>query len=396
MGDQASPGDAAAAARAVESGGAAYARADFTLAIGHYRTAVALFEKCGGLDLAQALCRLSSCYSTHARDSTAALACADRSFSVASALNQQDPLVTSLTVSCETVRGEAFSVLGRTTESTAAFKTALTLAECIGDPVRIAQLLIDIASNSAITGDVESGLLYLQRAESLTPPANYKLRTNLMLARGSLFRGSDRLPAAIECYRSALNAGAHVYGRCSRESASTLISIACAHNMLGRTAEAASFTESAAVILQSLGATASGDFSTVLMLRGAGAIARGEHVPALVHLNLALDLQRQLFPPSHPSIAITLRNISAVQGFLGRDEEATRTRSAALAINRRYQVACAGPGCERKLREDGAPLDVCVRCRCTFYCGKACQTADWKAGHRAECKALIAAAAAAE
>ena len=62
---------------------------------------------------------------------------------------------------------------------------------------------------------------------------------------------------------------------------------------------------------------------------------------------------------------------------------------------RRSQSACAGPGCVRRMREDGAPLDVCVNCRRTFYRGKACQTADWKAGHRKECKALVAESAAA-
>ena len=49
------------------------------------------------------------------------------------------------------------------------------------------------------------------------------------------------------------------------------------------------------------------------------------------------------------------------------------------------------------MRDDGAPLDVCIKCRRTFYCGKACQTADWKAGgHKAECKALAAGATPAE
>ena len=63
---------------------------------------------------------------------------------------------------------------------------------------------------------------------------------------------------------------------------------------------------------------------------------------------------------------------------------------------RRSQIHCAGPGCERQLREDSAPLDVCVKCWRTFYCGKACQTTGWKreGGHKAECKALIAEAAA--
>ena len=67
-----------------------------------------------------------------------------------------------------------------------------------------------------------------------------------------------------------------------------------------------------------------------------------------------------------------------------------------LLVMRRSQIDCAGPGCSRKLREDGpAPLDVCVKCRRTFYCGKVCQTADWKrkGGHKAECKEFIAAAA---
>ena len=47
------------------------------------------------------------------------------------------------------------------------------------------------------------------------------------------------------------------------------------------------------------------------------------------------------------------------------------------------------------MRAGGAPLDVCVKCRRTFYCCKACQTADLKRGggggvYRAECNALIA------
>ena len=70
----------------------------------------------------------------------------------------------------------------------------------------------------------------------------------------------------------------------------------------------------------------------------------------------------------------------------------------AISISRRRsQIHCAGPDCERRLRLDGAPLDQCAGCLRTFYCGKACQTADWKreGGHKAECKALIAEAAAA-
>ena len=92
-----------------------------------------------------------------------------------------------------------------------------------------------------------------------------------------------------------------------------------------------------------------------------------------------------------------LTKIAEVNRRLGRGSAADAAVSEHTALSRRSQIACAGPGCRRKLREDGAPLDVCVKCRRTLYCGKDCQTADWKreGGYKAECKALIAAAAAA-
>ena len=77
---------------------------------------------------------------------------------------------------------------------------------------------------------------------------------------------------------------------------------------------------------------------------------------------------------------------------IGRLEEAESARAVVMQVARRLQTHCSGPNCHRMLRPEGAPLDVCVKCRCTLFCGKACQTADWLAegGHRAECKALIA------
>ena len=74
------------------------------------------------------------------------------------------------------------------------------------------------------------------------------------------------------------------------------------------------------------------------------------------------------------------------------DAAAAAAGAEADAAGRRSQIACSAPGCRQQLREDGAPLDVFVKCRCTHYCSKACQTIDWKreGGHKAECKALIA------
>ena len=110
-------------------------------------------------------------------------------------------------------------------------------------------------------------------------------------------------------------------------------------------------------------------------------------------LQRSLENLRTLLPRDHPEIALRLRELSSLHGRMGHAGDAEAAASAAREIERRSQVACAGPDCKRQLREDGAPLDMCVKCRRTFYCGKACQTADWKAavgGHKAECKALVA------
>ena len=107
---------------------------------------------------------------------------------------------------------------------------------------------------------------------------------------------------------------------------------------------------------------------------------------ALTHFRRVLDVRKRLLPPGHVMIAAALQGIEHTLSCLGLTAGAADAGAAAAGMMRRSQCACAGPGCTRKLREDGAPLDVCVNCRRTFYCGKACQTAGWKA----ECKALVA------
>ena len=91
------------------------------------------------------------------------------------------------------------------------------------------------------------------------------------------------------------------------------------------------------------------------------------------------------------TVSVQFTIVRALRG-LSRDTEAASVQISAELSERRCQTHCSGPGCERRLRPDGAPLNVCIKCRRTFYCGKDCQTADWKreGGHRAECKALIA------
>ena len=118
----------------------------------------------------------------------------------------------------------------------------------------------------------------------------------------------------------------------------------------------------------------------------------GDHEGSLDSFQGALGIFRRNLPPDHPIIGIALKGVARAQQHLQRPAEAAVSQQAGQAVVRRSQTRCAGPKCTRKLREDGAPLDVCVKCRRTFYCSKDCQTADWKrkGGHKAECKALIA------
>ena len=105
--------------------------------------------------------------------------------------------------------------------------------------------------------------------------------------------------------------------------------------------------------------------------------ARWEYAGALPYLQRALAIfQRSSMAPGHPTLggvpmglARVLMGLARVlMGLarvlmghalsytrLNRLEDADWCRADAI-LARRSQVACAGPGCARKLREDGAPL----------------------------------------
>ena len=112
---------------------------------------------------------------------------------------------------------------------------------------------------------------------------------------------------------------------------------------------------------------------------------------ALEESEACIALQRQLYSMEHSRVVGTLRNLAQVLNKLGRTDEALLALRSRFFEIRRSQTHCAGLKCERKQREDGAPLDQCAGCLCTYYCSVACPTADWKAGHKAECKGLVAA-----
>ena len=158
---------------------------------------------------------------------------------------------------------------------------------------------------------------------------------------------------------------------------------------LGNFAGAIESSQQARTIFERLGLERTTMYATVLMSLAEYQLQQGSFEQAMDDAQHGLSLRKELLPPDHPDIADAFEDLSRVLLKLGRVEEAREAGMLCRELIRRSQ--CAGPGCELRLRPDGAPLDVCVKCRRTFYCGKTCQTADWKReeGHKAECKRLI-------
>ena len=181
-------------------------------------------------------------------------------------------------------------------------------------------------------------------------------------------------------------------GARSREMALALCGEAVAMQAAGDTPGALALFQEAYNLLEDNARQCSCEFASVCSYLGIIAYEKGDHEETLRYCKRALACGRDILSPSHLNLAGAHEIITNYHTALGHRSAAAAARHAASSIVRRSQVACAGPGCKRRLRENGAPLDVCVKCRRTFYCGKACQTADWKreGGHKAECKALIA------
>ena len=144
--------------------------------------------------------------------------------------------------------------------------------------------------------------------------------------------------------------------------------------------------------MQKLGPADPAGVATTTMNIGVVYFKQGKYAEALKNFDAGRALLMQYLPPDHPQLEWCFQLTSNANFLLGNEAAASATGALAKAAARRSQTQCAGPDCTSKLREDGAPLDVCVKCRRTFYCSKACQTADWKreGGHKAKCKALIA------
>jgi hypothetical protein len=54
-----------------------------------------------------------------------------------------------------------------------------------------------------------------------------------------------------------------------------------------------------------------------------------------------------------------------------------------------HRLVCSRDGC-MVMQTPKNILERCLQCKAVYYCCKVCQVADWKAGHKAVCKASAA------
>ena len=372
------------------------------VAVEHYERAISLCEEIGFTEslrfvyvvrLLGDCCRECEFYST-------ALRHAERSLDIVRTLNHGEPPVVMEHARCDQSLAAVFSHLGRTTEAIASYASALLLYERCGDEEGTIVTLGNLGAQYRHTGQFDEGLAVLQRAESMctgTPGGTAKYAAQLikiLTAKGNILCSLGRTEEALDCDLDALKRKERRYGPHSVEAAVCLTNIGSVYFDRGDFTGAVDSYHRALAIYEGHGLQDSADFATLTMNLGSARMKLGDEDEALDHYERCLAIRRRLLPPDHPQIAGVLRNISAVNARLGRTAAATDAFAASTAVARRSQTACAGPGCARKLREDGAALDVCNNCRRTFYCGLACQKADWKAGHKAECRKLISEAVA--
>ena len=388
-------------------------------AIPHFERAIALHERqksTHSVLFVDVLYKLGASHRAGGNNAEA-LRTVERALQIAHSLDPDDRVVQVNLARCGLTCGAIYAEFGRNTEAIAALNPSLALHEQLGDTEGLLMCVINVARLYESVGRAAEGLemLYKAKTTCLSPtggagPSAYTLLYHISQSIGGTLMHLHRFSEAVACYKENLALIARTRGRRSREAADVLSCLADAESSDDNARERdggshARLTEITEHFLEALSiieehGLQSTKYDAALMYRlGCSWGKRGNPAGALYFLQRAVDIARKVLPPDHPLLAKALSAYSAANELVGgREDAAAAAHAEALAIDRRSQVRCAGPGCTKKLREDGAPLDVCVKCRRTFYCGKACQTADWKreGGHKAECKALIAARAAAE
>ena len=283
--------------------------------------------------------------------------------------------------------------MGREADASLAGELALSRAVKLKERRLELAALLHLADSYKSSGQFSRALNCLDRADKLIGlvPAGkdraiYKIQSGL--ARGNALGRMGRCHDSLESHRQSLKLCLAAYRERNDSTASVMgnVGLACRHtrDLQG----ALVHVRRSAAIFAQLGRGDFLDAANATINLGEILAQQGKFEEALKLFSRALPLLRKQLPAEHSSIAILLRDLSDVNTQLGRGADAQAWAAQAIVVQRRSQSNCAAAGCVRRQREDGAPLDQCAGCLRTYYCSVACQTADWKAGHKKECKAL--------
>ena len=291
-----------------------------------------------------------------------------------------------VTVNC--TLGAILRTVERSSEAQPLFELALSLLGSSGkaSSQEAAEPLSALAGIYVSQGLLAKALETARRAQAVASPDDWDVLGQL----GAIKSRMGQFDEAVAYFKRACDVAISAYGS-ENHAIVAMILTKVAANLKGvfNFAESLDHYVRAQLILEGLCEQESMLYADVLSGIASLYYNTGvKHQQALKYAHRAVAVFRKLLPPDHPQIWDTLKLIALIETVLGNSEAAAATFAAVAVLQRRSQNQCAAAGCPCKLKADGTPLDQCGGCKRCYYCSKVCQLADWKAGHKAECKML--------
>ena len=279
------------------------------------------------------------------------------------------------------------SRLGRMYEATVLYEQADATCRSAGDPRNMRCSIIGaIAVCLQGQGKPAEALATLERAVPLaTTP---RQRAEIMANKPKLLNAVGRSAEAFAMAKKATELVAAVSGPRSSWTANTLSVTADIAWQMGERDAAAAAARRSISILTELGEATTIVFGCASEVVGLAELHRGRPDVAMLHFNAAMTIFRTRLGMEHACMIKLLGHIAQCRLAVGNLTEASDCYAQAEGVRRRLQTSCAR--CKAPHRPDGSTLEQCGGCKRTHYCGRDCQTADWKARHKGECAALAA------
>ena len=326
---------------------------------------------------------------------------------------------------CEVLHGQILEALDRLVEASLAKERALALFERAPDEAGAADLLADLGADYWDLGRLDDAEAAFSRAEtfyaSASPLAMSTHVSSLARCRSNkagLLRQLCRFDEALACSLFAaahfelqngeycvsvaepLTGAAQTYIKLDRPDAA-LAALQRARLILEKRGDSNTFQMAVMLTIFSSALVSLGDFEaaqrdceqaiavyrvisgSLRLLCGTASrplqcVSLGDFEAALRDCEQAIAVYRVIVPPDHPNLTVALQIAASLQSMPGGN---------CVVVH-----VCRG-GVRAGKRADGAPLDQCAGCLRMSYCSVASHTADWKAGHKKECRAVREAAA---